>query len=168
MEKANNWIELLNLKSHPEGGHFKEMYRSPEEIPNSALPKRFSGDRCFSTSIYFLLKGKEFSAFHRIKQDEIWHFYDGSSLTIHVINPMGQYSTLKLGREINQGETFQTIVTEGCWFAASVNQQESFSLVGCTVAPGFDFEDFEMADPVLLKREYPEHDKIIEKFTLKP
>ena len=165
MKDANYWIKKLDLKRHPEGGYFKETYRSDEVIFKDALPKRFSGDRVFSTSIYFLLNKKDFSAFHRIKQDEVWHFYEGSSLTLHIIDQTGDYSAIKIGRNIEDNELFQAVVERKCWFAASVNNVEEFSLVGCTVAPGFDFADFEMPDRKSLASKYPEHIKIINKFT---
>ncbi len=141
---ASQWIELLHLQPHPEGGHFRESYRSTEWIRKQDLPERFSGDRSFSTAIYFLLERDEFSALHRIKQDEVWHFYDGSSLTIHIIETAGTYSTIRLGRRIDFGETPQAVVPAGYWFGATVTDQTGFALVACTVAPGFDFADFEL------------------------
>ena len=165
MINAEYWIKKLGLKRHPEGGYFKETYRSSEVILKHALPARFNGDRVFSTCIYFLLNKKEFSAFHAIQQDEVWHFYEGSSLSIHIIDQKGAYSTLKLGRYIENGDSFQAVVRAGCWFAASVNNTEAYALVGCTVAPGFDFADFEIADRDRLIKLYPEHIDIIEKYT---
>ena len=165
MINADYWIKKLGLKRHPEGGYFKETYRSSEVILKHALPARFNGDRVFSTCIYFLLDKKEFSAFHVIQQDEVWHFYEGSSLTIHIIDQKGEYTTVKLGKNIKDGESFQAVVRAGCWFAAAVKNTESYSLVGCTVAPGFDFADFKMADRNNLVELYPEHRDIIEKYT---
>ena len=134
-------------------------------ISKHALPARFNGDHVFSTCIYFLLVKKEFSKFHRIQQDEVWHFYEGSSLTIHVIDRKGAYFPLRLGRSIKDGDRFQAVVRAGCWFAAAVNDPHAYALVGCTVAPGFDFDDFEMADRDRLSQLYPEHKEIIEKYT---
>ncbi len=165
MIKAEYWIEKLKLQRHPEGGYFKETYRSDETISGHALPKRFNGPRAFSTCIYFLLPPHEYSAFHAIQQDEIWHFYTGSSLTIHIINQGGEYRALRLGREIEKGDSFQTVVRAGCWFAAAVNNPAEYALVGCTVAPGFDFADFEMAGRRKLVARYPAHREVIEKFT---
>jgi len=165
MHSAEYWINTLNLKRHPEGGFYKETYRSSETISKSALPTRFSADRVFSTCIYFLLGCKEYSAFHVIQQDEIWHFYEGSSLTIHIIDPGGEYVAFKLGRHIDHGESFQAVVRAGCWFAAAVDDAEAYALVGCTVAPGFDFADFEMAERKKLVELYPAHRDIIEKYT---
>ena len=165
MKPADYWIKTLGLIRHPEGGYFKETYRSGEVISKHAMPERFNGDRVFSTCIYFLLVKKEFSKFHTIQQDEVWHFYEGSSLTIHVIDQTGAYVTLRLGRNIEAGDRFQAVVPAGCWFAAAVNDHQAYALVGCTVAPGFDFDDFEMADRDRLSQLYPEHKDIIEKFT---
>ena len=159
--QARHWIEQLNLQPHPEGGWFRETYRSDEVVPASALPDRFGGERCFSTSIYFLLEGENISALHRIKSDEVWHFYDGASLTIHVIAPNGEYSEIRLGRNSDAGEALQAIVPAGCWFGADLEDKESYALVGCTVAPGFDFTDFEMADRDSLLKLYPRHMEII-------
>ena len=137
MKSAKMWISELNLVPLPEeGGWFRELYRSDEYIPEESLPDRFPGKRSFSTSIYYLLESSEFSAFHRIKQDEIWHFYEGSSLTIHIIDQKGEYKKVLLGRNIRKGENFQAIISKGDLFAATVNEIDSFSLVGCTVAPG--------------------------------
>ena len=165
MKNAEYWIEKLDLLPHPEGGHFRETYRAGEVIVKDALPKRFKGDRVFSTCIYYLLNRQEYSAFHAIKQDEIWHFYEGSSLTIHIIDPGGDYSTVKLGRDLESGEAPQAVVRAGCWFAAAVNNIDGYALVGCTVAPGFDFADFEMADRNTMIERYPEHRDIIKKYT---
>lgn len=165
MKDTNYWVEKLNLQPHPEGGFFKETYRSHEIIPKAALPERFSGDRVFSTSIYLLLSKDNFSAFHRIKQDELWHFYDGTSLTIHIISLDGSHSTTKLGKNIDEGEIPQVVVKAGCFFAAETNDKESFSLTGCTVAPGFDFADFEMPNRDKLIELFPQHVEIIKKFT---
>ena len=165
MQDGAYWIEKLALKRHPEGGNFRETYRSPEVVPMHALPERFKGDRPFSTCIYFLLNKKDYSAFHSVQQDEVWHFYEGSSLTLHIIDQKGKYSAVKLGKDLANGESFQVVVGAGCWFAAAVNNQHAYSLVGCTVAPGFDFADFEMADRQNLVARYPQHRELIEKYT---
>ncbi len=97
MQDANYWIDSLKLEPHPEGGFFRETYRSQMSLPRSALPQSFGGARSASTAIYFLLQGDDFSAFHRIASDEMWHFYAGSSLSVHVIDSEGQSSEIKLG-----------------------------------------------------------------------
>jgi predicted cupin superfamily sugar epimerase len=165
MTRAKHWIDGLQLRPHPEGGYFRETYRSEEAIAAASLPPRFGGDRVFSTAIYFLLEGEDFSALHRIKQDEVWHFYDGSALTIHVIDPAGNYSTVLLGRDLAAGEVPQAVVKAGCYFGASVSDRRSYALVGCTVAPGFEFADFEMPGREELCRRYPGHRQVIETLT---
>ncbi len=165
MKSAEYWVDGLGLEMHPEGGFFKEVYRSDESISHEALPTRFTGGRVFSTSIFYLLNKKDISMFHRIKQDELWHFYEGVSLTIHCISADGIYSTFVLGRDIQCGESFQVVVKRGCYFAAEINNKDAFSLVGCTVAPGFDFEDFELPDRKKLIEKFPQHSEIINLFT---
>jgi len=165
MKDARYWIDRLALRRHPEGGYYRETYRSKESIARENLPERFGGNRAFSTAIYFLLPSEEFSTFHRIKQDEVWHFYDGSALTLHVIDPKDKYSSMKLGRDIDRGETLQAVVGAGCLFGASVDDPDSYTLLGCTVAPGFDFNDFEIPPREELLARYPQHRRIIEKLT---
>jgi uncharacterized protein len=162
---AQDWIERLQLSRHPEGGWFRETYRSEEVLARAALPSRFGGDRSFSTAIYFLLEGEDFSALHRIHQDEIFHFYEGSGLTLHLIDPAGSYAAVKLGRDLAAGELPQATMTAGSLFGATVNDRGSYALVGCTVAPGFDFADFAMPTRVELCRQFPQHGQIIEALT---
>jgi uncharacterized protein len=121
------------------------------------LPERFKGDRYFSTAIYFLLEGKQFSAFHRIQSDELWHFYSGAGLHIYVLHQDGRGELLKLGNDLANGYSFQQMVPAGCWFASKPVSESSFSFVGCTVAPGFDFADFELAEKNALLTEYPNY-----------
>jgi predicted cupin superfamily sugar epimerase len=165
MSDAQRWIEQLGLVLHPEGGHYREVYRSAEVVPRAALPPRFGGDRAFCTAIYFLLQGEDFSALHRIKQDEVWHFYDGAGLTVHVLDQGGAYSSLRLGRNLDAGERPLGVVPAGRLFGASVSDGRSWSLVGCTVAPGFDFTDFELPRRDELCRLYPQHRALIERLT---
>ena len=163
MRNAEYWIKHLNLLPHQEGGYFKEVYRSVEEIKRSSLPDRFPGDRAFSTSIYFLLEKGDFSAFHKIKSDELWHFYDGAPISIHVINDNGILTTYKLGLSPENKIMPQVTIFANQWFAAE--SLGDFSLVGCTVSPGFDFNDFEIAERNNLINLHKEHKKIIEQFT---
>jgi predicted cupin superfamily sugar epimerase len=158
------WINRLQLIKHPEGGYYKEVYRSGEFVHKKNLPDRYSSFRSFSTSIYFLLESHEFSAFHRLKSDEIWHFYEGSAITILVISPQGEFSKLSLGRNPDENQSYQALIPKGYWFAAHVNTPDSFSLVGCTVSPGFDFEDFELGEKIILTQLFPEHVEIINRF----
>ncbi|MBZ0201511.1 MAG: cupin domain-containing protein [Ignavibacteria bacterium] len=165
MNKTEHYISILALEKHPEGGWFKEVYRSNELIKAEHLPARFNGHRYHSTSIYFLLTGDTFSALHRIKSDELWHFYDGSPVTIHMIDEKGNYSTVRLGRDVEQGEVFQFAVPAGAWFGATVDDADSFTLVGCTVAPGFHFDDFELANRDRLMKRFPQHKEVIGRLT---
>jgi len=144
MTKPELIIKALKLDPHPEGGYFRETYRSKGIISKEELGEKFSGERNFSTCIYFLLTAESFSAFHRIIQDEAWHFYEGSPLFLHMISPEGEYTRVIIGRNFEKGEVPQFVVPGGTWFAAEVSREDSFSLLGCTVAPGFDFADFEM------------------------
>ena len=158
-------IDFYELEGHPEGGFFKETYRSKGLISKSSLPGNFSGDRNYSTGIYFLLTSDTFSAFHKINQDEMWHYYEGSPITIHMIDNEGVYHSQKLGLNIEEGEQPQYTVPAGVWFAANVNEAHSYTLVGCTVSPGFDFADFELADPEKLILSFPKHEHLIRRFT---
>ncbi len=162
---ASDYISYFSMLPHRVGGYYKETYRAPESIPQDALPQRFTGYRSFSTAIYFLLAQENFSRFHRIKSDECWHFYNGQTLYIHVIHPAGELETIRLGNDIKNGETFQYVVPEDCWFASEPAQGSSFSFVGCTVAPGFDFADFELAEPGKLVALYPQHEALIKRLT---
>lgn len=164
-KNAGYWVQRLNLEPHPEGGYFRQTYKSDLAIPRESLPDGFHGPRAVSTAIYFLLEGQNFSAFHRLQSDEMWHFYAGSPLMVHVINPAGEYSWILLGVDPEAGEVFQSVVPGGCWFASHVADWKSWALVGCTVAPGFDFADFEMGKRKELEGMYPRHREIIQRLT---
>lgn len=162
-KRAQYLKERLDLSELPgEGGYYKETYRSDKTI---ILPSETDGERSISTSIYYLLDGIQFSAFHRLKSDEIWHFYIGSSVTLYIINKMENLSEVKLGSNIEKGELFQIQVRAESWFAATVNDISSYALIGCSVSPGFDYLDFELGDRKKLIERYPQHRSIIEKFT---
>lgn len=162
---AAYWIEKLGLERHPEGGYFRQTYKAELMLARERLAPGFTGPRAASTGIYFLLEGENFSAFHRLRSDEMWHFYAGEPVVVHVINPDGEYSQILLGNDPEAGETLQAVVKAGCWFASHVADWKSFALVGCTVAPGFEFEDFEMAKAEELIRTYPQHRTIIRTLT---
>lgn len=150
------------MQPHPEGGFYRESYRSAGLISSLCLPE-FNGDRHYSTAIYFLLQKGDYSAFHKIKSDECWHFYEGGTLLIHVIDKEGDYSCIQLGRKIDKGELLQFVVPANHWFASEPAPGTEFSLAGCTVAPGFDFADFEMADAEKLLKKYPQSHSLIER-----
>ncbi|MCF8464009.1 MAG: cupin domain-containing protein [Flavobacteriales bacterium] len=163
-EKAKFYITQLQMLKHPEGGWYKETYRASGVISAKEL-KGIDGDRNYSTGIYFLLTADNFSAFHRIASDEMWHFYDGDGLTIHEIQPNGSYVIHQLGLDIEGVEEPQLVVKGKSWFASEVTDGGSWCLVGCTVAPGFDFRDFEMAQPSQLVQEYPNLEDVIERLS---
>jgi uncharacterized protein len=206
---AEYWIEKLRLEPHPEGGYFRQTYKSemliapadwsavakattrvgqpgiPHGSQNShpvsakdAETRTGHPTRAASTAIYFLLEGENFSAFHRLLSDEGWHFYAGSPLVVHVIDAVGEYSSILLGKDADAGQVFQAVVKRGCWFASEmardshVSQKQrdmghpaSWALVGCTVAPGFEFEDFELAKREELSRKFPRHAELIARLT---
>jgi predicted cupin superfamily sugar epimerase len=164
MNKADVYIEKLQLTPHPEGGYFREIYRS-DELLKDGLPDRYKGNRSFSTSIYFLLKGEQKSLLHKLKSDEIWHFYDGSPVKLYTIDSKGKVSQRLLGRNIDEGESMQLVIKRGYWFCAEVSDENSFSLFGCTVAPGFDFSDFELGERKELLKLYPQLAELVKTFT---
>ncbi|MFZ4547462.1 MAG: cupin domain-containing protein [Bacteroidales bacterium] len=158
-------INHLNLTRHPEGGWFSEVYRSDEKILAEQLPDRYTSSHCFSTSIYFMLDNDDFSAFHRISSDETWHFYLGSPIIIYCIFSDGSKSETLLGNNLLERQLLQFTIPHNCWFAAKSLNPNSFSLVGCTVSPGFEFSDFELAKRQDLTEMYPQHAALIAGFT---
>jgi uncharacterized protein len=161
MRNADYWINRLNLQEHPEGGYYREVFASSEIISQKCLPNRFEGERTIYTSIYFLLKNDQVSHMHLIKSDEIWCFHTGNPLNIHIIDENGNYSIKKLGLNFKEGELPQQIVKAGSWFGANFSDISEFALVGCIVAPGFNFTDFELAKREDLIELYPEQQQII-------
>lgn len=161
---AKYWIDRLGLMAHPEGGFYKETYRSSENIQVCGLPSRFDSQRSFSTAIYFLLRSRDKSVFHRIKSDELWHFHVGACLNIYVLHE-GKLSIYKLGSIIDDGESLQVAIPANCWFGAMVSQPNSYTLASCTVAPGFEFKDFQIGERQQLIQEFPSHREIITKLT---
>ncbi|MEZ4684898.1 MAG: cupin domain-containing protein [Bacteroidia bacterium] len=165
LSRAAQWIQQLNLQPHPEGGFFSESYRAAESVPAEALPRRYAGKRCFSTAIYFLITSDKPSHFHKVASDEGWHFYDGAPVRLHMISPKGEYATVLVGCNPDQNILPQCVVPAGYWFAAEVSEPDSFSLVGCTVAPGFDFEDFVLGKKESLAASFPDQKDIINRFS---
>ena len=151
------WIEKLELIPHPEGGFYKETFQSGEKV-------NIYGERKLYTSIYFLLRSQDVSHFHRLKSDELWYFHAGSPLTIHMIHENGEYEEVKLGLNIENGEVPQFLVPkQHAIFGSSVLENDTGSLVGCMVSPGFDFQDFELFTQADLISQYPQHKEIIKK-----
>jgi predicted cupin superfamily sugar epimerase len=164
---ARSLVEQLGLVPHPEGGFFRETYR--DALTLSGLPTRFSGPRSASTAIYYLLERGDMSALHRIASDEVWHHYAGGPLTVHVLHeaPLGsaRHQALRLGMDLAAGERPQAVVPAGAWFGARIEGDHDFSLVGCTVAPGFDFRDFELGTRDGLLAAFPERSELVRSLT---
>jgi uncharacterized protein len=158
---TQDFIDFYKMQPHPEGGYYLEAYRSNLFIDGETFDSSMNGKRNLSTAIYFLLEQGNFSAFHKIKSDELWHFYAGEALHIYVLHPNGELSITALGNNIANGEVFQYTVPANCWFASKPAPKSSFSFVGCTVAPGFDFTDFELAIKENLVQQFPQHSTII-------
>jgi hypothetical protein len=162
--QAQILIETLRLIRHPEGGWYREVYRSEEIIGSASLPARFDSSHCFSTSIYYLLESGDISAFHRIKSDETWHFYLGSPVNLYILQDDGTLQKAVLGDNPGAGHVFQWTVSHGLWFGAEVSVPGSFALLGCTVSPGFEFGDLEFATPVDLEK-YSRYTTLIRRLT---
>ncbi len=161
-------IKELNLAPHPEGGFYRQTHCSMHTV---GVPKEvYSNDeRSAGTSIYFLLKSTDFSAWHRVMSDETWNYHKGSSLTIHMLDESTrQYTTIIVGDPIvHAGAVPQFTVPANVWFAATVNEPNSYSLVGCGVHPGFEFSDFELADKKYLSSKFPENASVVKQYVRK-
>ena len=155
------FIEKLGLQEHPEGGHYTSTFRGVDNITVRNM------ERPLYTSIYFLLRSQDISHLHRLKSDEIWYYHAGSSLTVHMIDPDGTYEAKKLGVNLDAGEVPQVVVPKNTIFGSSVDYPETFSLVGCMVAPGFDFAEFELFTQKELLAKYPQHEGVIRKMAYK-
>ncbi len=162
---AQTWITRLGLAAHPEGGYYREVYRSGESVRGAALPPRYSGGRVFSTAIYYLLNGGQVSRFHRLRTDEIWHYYAGAGALIHALKPDGSYARIRLGPNPRRRQDFLAVLERGWWFGAEVSSPGSFVLAGCTMAPGFEFADFELARRGDLLAAFPAQRLLIERLT---
>ncbi len=161
---ADDLIQELNLIQHPEGGWFRETYRSPVEVAASELPAGYRGGRRLGTSIYFLLKEGERSHWHRLVSDELWYYHGGRGVRLYLLDSDGRLEVKQLGA----GADFQLVIPAGCWFAAELDTDVGlgdFGLVGCVVLPGFEFEDFELGTREQLLSAYPQHAELVRKFT---
>jgi predicted cupin superfamily sugar epimerase len=158
---AAEWIRALGLVPHPEGGHYRETYRAAATftLPGVDTP------RAASTAIYFLLQAHEISALHRLRSDELWHFHTGAPLRVVELPTAGGLREHRLGLDVGAGEQPQVVIPAGSWFGACLVHPEGFALVGCTVAPGFDFADFELGHRAQLRSRYPELAATIDAFT---
>lgn len=164
---AETLIAHLNLAPHPEGGFYRRTYSSPGNIPQAALPCGFRGARAFSTAILFLLRKGDYSRLHRIRQDELWHFYLGGPLRLALLEAKGSKAEAQevlLGQNPLAGQRQQFAVPGGSWFGATPCPGSAFSLVGCTVAPGFDFADLELGSREKLLAAFPKAADCIREF----
>ena len=159
MLTADQLITILGLVPlQGEGGYFAETYRSAGQIPATALPAQYpGGGRLFSTAIYYLLSDDpdSFSALHRLRGDEIYHFYLGDPVEMLLLNPDGAHSKVVLGQDLEQGMRLQFNVPAGCWQGSRLLPGGRFALMGTTMAPGFDLRDFEAGQRESLTRAYP-------------
>lgn len=162
MKKASDWINKLDLRKHPEGGWYRELFRSGKNIPSSVLPE-YKAERCFYTSIYYLLEENDFSSFHCLRSDEIWYHHCGGSVEIYTLNKKSGLQKFLLGGNKKEAQ-LQVLIPAGCWFAAQVVPCGEYALTGCLVSPGFEFEDFLMEKAETLLKVFPGQEKIIRRF----
>jgi len=158
-------IRKLGLKPHPEGGFFRETYRSKSVLPCSQSPSGKLKRRSVATCIYFLLTQGTFSAFHRLRSDEIWHFYEGTPLYLYTLNSRSGYRRITMGTGAGRLISPQAEIPAGTWFGAELAPRGDYALLGCTVAPGFDYEDFELASGASLAKKFPLHTSLIRRLT---
>ena len=174
--------KLKLIKLVGEGGYYRESYRSDQHILVSdcsnedlkdnvyyypKLGNKSSHLRSISTLIYYLLDGNQFSAFHKVKSDEIWHFYKGSSLSLYVLTDSEKILKIQIGNDLENNENIQCVIKGNTWFGAEINDKSFYSLIGCSVSPGFEFRDFELGERDKLKTMYPQHEYIINRLTIK-
>ena len=162
---AQTIIRQLGLQPHPEGGFYRETYRSCETIAAAALPSRYGKDRHFSTAIFYLLTPGSCSTLHRLQSDEVFHFYAGDPATMLQLHGDGRGETIVLGQDIAAGQHLQVVVPEGVWQGMFLNDGGAFALLGTTVSPGFDFDDFDVGARAALTRQYPSCAALIERLT---
>jgi uncharacterized protein len=152
-------IRRFDLQPHPEGGYYRETYRAAQTIHRA---QKANEPRSASTAIYYMLCDGAHSRWHRLKSDEVWHFYAGEPLHVHVLDRQGKLTTHRLGNALTHPDTvFQAVVLGGDWFSAECEDPASFAVVGCTVAPGFEFSEFEVGDVAQLQAQFPAHRELI-------
>lgn len=165
---AQEIIDLFELEPlQEEGGFFRSSYRSADILPGTTLPKRYGGPRHLGSAIYYLLTPECCSRMHRLATDEIFHFYLGDPISLLLLFPNGTSDIITLGRDINNGQSVQVLVPRGCWQGAFLNEGGSYALMGTTMCPGFEYDDYETGDRRTLIAQYPKHKALIEKLTKK-
>ena len=165
MNDVQYWIDKLKMEQHPEGGYYKRLYASEENIRTVGLPERFTSTRRLMSCIYFLLTADNFSSFHKLQSDEIWNFYTGQAVKLTTIIARGELNQKLLGPDMEQGQAFQLAVPANTWMAAEIVDDSGFALLGCTVAPGFQFEDWELGERKKLLQLFPKHEEVINRLT---
>ena len=167
MPTAEELIALFKLQPHPrEGGFFRETYRASEGIEPAGLPVRYGTARAHATAIYYLLTPDTYSALHRLKSDEIFHFYLGDPVRMLQLGPDGKGETILLGPDVLAGQNVQVLVPRGVWQGSFLEPGGRFALLGCTVAPGFEYVDYEEGGQQELLAQYPAFADLIRKLTL--
>jgi len=166
--EAAEWIVKLGLRPHTEGGFYREIYRSPTPLPAKVLPATFDSSRVMVTTITYLLPGNQVSRIHRLRGDEMWFYHTGSSLSLHVFGQEFGYACYGLGLATEKGERPQVLIKAGWWFGATVDDPNSYTLAACSVAPGFEFEDYEAGDRQLIMATWPEKGDLIKRLTPLP
>lgn len=162
---AEAWIRALALDPHPEGGHFRESWRAEEQVVPGARSAQPGAPRAAGTAIHYLLRAGEHSRLHRLRADEVWHLYVGGPLVLHVFERDNAYHPRVLGLDVAAQQAPQHVVPKGCWFGAELADGVPFALVGCTVAPGFEFADLEFADRQRLLAQHPDHAALVTRLT---
>jgi len=166
MISAQEIIERLGMQPHPEeGGYFVQTYKSEELISKLGLPDRYPSERAFGTAIFYLLTPDTFSALHRLASDEIFHFYLGDPVTMLQLHPDCSSTVVTLGHDVLKGQELQVVVPRGTWQGSFLNGGGEFALLGCTVAPGFEYEDYEAGDREALLEQYPDLGELIIRLT---
>jgi predicted cupin superfamily sugar epimerase len=163
-ERAADLIERLGLRRHPEGGWYRETHRSANIVEYDDRYRTVK--RSAMTSIYYLLEGEDFSAFHRLRSDEVWYFHAGTTLALYAIEPSGALRVHRLGDACREGAcTYSVAIAAGTWLGARLEDKEGWALTSACVAPGFEFEDFELAGRTVLTAAFPQHGPIIASLT---
>lgn len=161
--QAKDIIQLLDLQAHPEGGYYKEIYRSADQISPTALPFGYTAERAAYTSIYFMLGKADKSHYHRLLSDEIWYFHSGTTIKVYILHAQHGLITHEMGP---LPQLQQLLLPKNSWFAAEVTgKQADYALVSCMVAPGFHFDDFELAQYEQLVAEFPAYADHLKAFT---
>lgn len=162
---AHDWIDHLSMRLHPEGGWFSESYtKAPLFLPTLSS-QYYSSERRLYSSIYYLLEEGDFSAFHQLETDEMWHHYQGGVLRVFMIDSSGSLTVRRLGGDAAGGAVFQLLVPHHTWFAVEPEAGSGFALCGCTLTPGYSDEDFRMAKRDELIEIFPLHSDLIKRLT---